>query len=317
MSPQRAAGHAWSEWHAVSQVGTDKKQITCLIMKYAKPSGERSILITGCSSGIGYEAAKELQGRGWRVFATARQMRDVEQLSREGLESLPLDVTDSGSIHAAVASVLERTGGGLDALFNNAGYGQPGAVEDLSRAVLRAQFETNLFGAHELTCAVLPIMRRQGHGRIIQHSSVLGLVALPYRGAYNASKFALEGLTDTLRQELTGSGIHVCLLETGPVRSGFRGNARLMFQRHIDREHSVHRAIYDAVERRLASPADDPFTQGPQAVVRKIVHALESRRPKPRYYITLPTHVLGLLRRVLPTSALDALLLRGTARERH
>lgn len=285
-------------------------------MTHTKHSGERSILITGCSSGIGHEVAIGLRGRGWRVFATARRLRDVERLSRAGLESLPLDVTDSGSIHAAVTSVLERTGGGLDALFNNAGYGQPGAVEDLSREVLRAQFETNLFGAHELTCAVLPIMRRQGHGRIIQHSSILGLVALPYRGAYNASKFALEGLTDTLRQELAGSGIQVCLLETGPVRSRFRDNARLMFQRHINRELSAHRAIYDAVERRLASPADDPFTQGPQAVLRKVVHALESPRPKPRYSITLPTHVLSLLRRVLPTRALDALLLRSTARER-
>lgn len=286
-------------------------------MTHTKNRGsERSILITGCSSGIGHEVANGLRGRGWRVFATARRMQDVERLSREGLESLPLDVTDSGSVHSAVASVLERTGGGLDALFNNAGYGQPGAVEDLSREVLRAQFETNLFGTHELTCAVLPVMRRQGHGRIIQHSSVLGLVALPYRGAYNASKFALEGLTDTLRQELVGSGIHVCLLETGPVRSRFRDNARLMFQRHINRETSAHRAIYNAVERRLASSTDDPFTQSPQAVMRKVVHALESPRPKPRYYITLPTYVLGMLRRVLPTSALDALLLRSTARER-
>ncbi|HET8701907.1 MAG TPA: SDR family NAD(P)-dependent oxidoreductase [Nitrococcus sp.] len=285
-------------------------------MRHTKPNGERSVLITGCSSGIGYAVARGLRERGWRVFATARQQRDVERLSGEGLESLPLDVTDSRSIQATAASVLERTGGRLDALFNNAGYGQPGAVEDLSREVLRAQFETNLFGAHELTCAVLPVMRRQGHGRIIQHSSVLGLVALPYRGAYNASKFALEGLTDTLRQELAGSGIHVCLLETGPVRSRFRANAWQMFQQHIDRERSAHRAIYNAVEWRLASSTDDPFTQGPQAVLRKVVHALESPRPKPRYYITLPTYALGLLRRLLPTRALDTLLLRSTARER-
>ena len=285
-------------------------------MKHTQHRGERSILITGCSSGIGQEVANGLRERGWRVFATARQAADVERLSRAGLESLPLDVTDSGSIRSAVTRVLERTGGGLDALFNNAGYGQPGAVEDLSRTVLRAQFETNLFGAHELTCAVLPAMRRQGHGRIVQHSSVLGLVALPYRGAYNASKFALEGLTDTLRQELAGSGIRVCLIETGPVRSRFRANALAMFQRHIDRAHSAHRAVYPAVERRLASVADDPFTQDPQAVLRKVVHALESPRPKPRYYVTLPSYALGMLRRLLPTRALDAFLLRSTARER-
>lgn len=287
-------------------------------MKHTNNSGDkqRSILITGCSSGIGLEIARGLHKRAWRVFATARRLQDVERLSREGLESLPLDVTDSDSIQSAVASVLERTGGGLDVLFNNAGYGQPGAVEDLSRAVVRAQFETNLFGAHELACAVLPAMRRQGHGRIIQHSSVLGLVALPYRGAYNASKFALEGLTDTLRQELRGSGIHVCLLETGPVRSRFRANALLMFQRHIDRECSAHRETYHALERRLASSTEDPFTRDPQAVLRKLLHALESPRPKPRYCITFPSHLLSMLRRALPTRALDAFLLRGTARER-
>ena len=277
---------------------------------------KRSILITGCSSGIGLEVARGLRARAWRVFATARRRHDVERLNREGLESLPLDTADSGSIRRAVTTVFERTGGGLDALFNNAGYGQPGAVEDVSREVLRAQFETNLFGAHELTCAVIPAMRRQGHGRILQHSSVLGLVALPYRGAYNASKFALEGLTDTLRQELAGSGIHACLLETGPVRSRFRANALQMFQRHINREASAHREVYDALERRLASTGDDPFTQGPQAVLRKVVHALESRRPKARYYITTPTYILGTLRRGLPTRALDALLLRSTAYQR-
>lgn len=279
-------------------------------------NGERSILITGCSSGIGLEVARGLRRRGWRVFATARRRRDVERLSREGLDSLALDTADSESIQSAVATVFERTGGGLDALFNNAGYGQPGAVEDVSREVLRAQFETNLFGTHELTCAVLPAMRRQGHGRIIQHSSVLGLVAMPYRGAYNASKFALEGLTDTLRQELAGSGIHACLMETGPVRSRFRVNALRMFQRHINRELSSHREVYDALERRLASTGDDPFTQGPQAVLRKVVHALESPRPKARYYITLPSYIFGLLRRGLPTRALDALLLRSTAYQR-
>jgi len=168
----------------------------------------RTILITGCSSGIGRCVARGLATRGYRVFATARRREDVEHLRAEGLAGLQLDLADSASIAAAVDEVLERTDGHLYALFNNGAYGQPGAVEDLSREVLRLQFETNLFGWHELTNRVLPVMRQQGYGRIIHNSSVLGFVALPFRGAYTASKYALEGLTDTLRLELRGSGIH-------------------------------------------------------------------------------------------------------------
>ena len=159
----------------------------------------KSILITGCSSGIGAAAARALHARGWRVFATAREADDVARLKAEGLESLVLDLDDSASIGAAVTEVLERSGGRLDALFNNGGFGQVGAVEDLTRDALRAQFETNLFGWVELTNRVIPVMRRQGSGRIVMNSSVLGYAAFPYRGAYNAVKFALEGITDTPR----------------------------------------------------------------------------------------------------------------------
>ncbi len=269
----------------------------------------RTVLITGCSSGIGLCAAQGLAARGHRVFASARKAADVEALRARGLQAVQLDLRDSASIRAAVRDVLERTEGRLDALFNNGAYGQPGAVEDLGRAVLREQFETNLFGTHELTCAVLPTMRRQGHGRIIHNSSVLGLIAMRYRGAYNASKFALEGLTDTLRQELAGTGIHVSLIEPGPIRSRFRDNAHAAYRRNIDAEHSPHREVYAGMERRLtrAGPAQ-PFTLGPEAVLDKLVHALESRRPKPRYYVTVPTHLFGTLRRVLSTRALDRLL---------
>ena len=189
-------------------------------MSDAQATATQSILITGCSSGIGHAAAHALAARGWRVFATARAEADVERLREEGLEALALDLADSASIEAAVEEVRERTGGRLTALFNNGAYGQPGAVEDLSRAVLREQLETNLLGTHELTTRVLPMMRAQGHGRIVQNSSVLGLAALPYRGAYVCSKFALEGLTDTLRQELTGSGIHISLIQPGPITGG-------------------------------------------------------------------------------------------------
>jgi len=270
---------------------------------------EKSVLITGCSSGIGLCVAQGLKARGYRVFATARKKRDVERLRAEGLESLPLDLTDSGSIASAVDEILARTGGSLDALFNNGAYGQPGAVEDLSRAVLKAQFETNLFGWHELTNRVLPVMRRQGHGRIIQNSSVLGFVALRYRGAYNASKYALEGLTDTLRLELKGTGIHVSLIEPGPVASRFRENAYRAYRENIDPGSSVHRDKYLAMETRLQTKGPVvPFTLPPEAVLRKVIHALESRRPKARYYVTFPTYLFGFLKRVLGTRLLDKAL---------
>ncbi|WP_018232068.1 SDR family oxidoreductase [Thioalkalivibrio thiocyanodenitrificans] len=280
------------------------------------PTAPRTVLITGCSSGIGHCVAHGLKARGYRVFATARRTRDVARLSQEGLEALHLDLDDSGSIAAAVEQVLERTGGQLYALFNNGAYGQPGAVEDLSRGVLRAQLETNLLGWLELTNRVLPVMRRAGEGRIIQNSSVLGLVSLPFRGAYNCSKHALEGLTDTLRLELAGSGVHVSLVEPGPVESRFRANAHAAFLRNIDRERSVFRERYAAAERRLTreGPAA-PFTLPPEAVLKKVIHALESPRPRARYYVTVPTYLLGTLRRLLSTALLDRVLLAVARRE--
>jgi NAD(P)-dependent dehydrogenase (short-subunit alcohol dehydrogenase family) len=270
---------------------------------------QKTILITGCSSGIGLCAARGLRTRGWRVFATARQAADIERLQAEGLESLPLDLRDSASIQTAVTTVLAQTGGRLDALFNNGAYGQPGAVEDLSRAALREQFETNLFGTQELTNQVLPVMRQQGGGRILYNSSVLGLVALPYRGAYVASKFALEGLADTLRLELAGTGIHICLIEPGPILSRFRDNAHVAYLRHIRPETSPHHAKYLAMEARLlkAGPAA-PFTLPPEAVLKRVIHALESPRPKARYPVTVPTYLFAFLRRLLPTRALDTIL---------
>lgn len=271
----------------------------------------RSILITGCSSGIGYHAAHALKERGYRVFATARKPEDVERLKQEGLESLPLDLDDSASIQNAVADVLAATGGTLDALFNNGGYGQPGAVEDLSRAMLRAQFETNVFGSLELTNAVIPVMRRQGHGRIVQNSSVLGFAAMPFRGAYIASKFALEGLYDTLRLELAGTGIQVALIEPGPIESRFRANAYAVYRRTLDVERSPFRDNYRAMERRLAKEGPAvPFTLGPEAVTAKLLHALESPRARPRYYVTFPTYLFGTLKRLLPTRGLDWVLRR-------
>ncbi|RFA31310.1 short-chain dehydrogenase [Alkalilimnicola ehrlichii] len=278
---------------------------------------QQSILITGCSSGIGYAVAHGLKRDGYRVFASARKPADVQRLQTEGLECVQLDLDDSASIRTALEQVLVATGGTLDALFNNAAYGQPGAVEDLSREAIRAQFETNLFGTLELTNRVIPVMRRQGHGRIIQNSSVLGLAALPYRGAYNASKFALEGLTDTLRMELKGSGIAVSLIEPGPIESRFRANAEAAYRRRIKREGSAHEALYAALEQRLTNPGKGSgFTLPAEALLKPVRHALRSRRPKPRYYVTVPTHLFGWLRRFLSTRALDWVLLKSTESER-
>lgn len=277
------------------------------------PHQPKTILITGCSSGIGRCAADTLKQRGYRVFASARCQDDVDRLLADGLEALQLDLQDSDSIQLAVDTLLARTNGRLYGLFNNGAYGQPGAVEDLSTDVLRAQFETNLFGWHELTRRIIPVMRSQGEGRIIQNSSVLGFVVMAYRGAYNASKFALEGLTDTLRLELQGSGIHVCLIEPGPIESRFRANGYAMWKQHIDATQSIHKKAYEVMIQRLQKEgAATPFTLPPEAVVKKLIHALESPRPKARYYVTFPTHLFGLLKRLLTTRALDRLLLKAS-----
>ena len=271
----------------------------------------RAVLITGCSSGIGRVAADTLRERGYRTFATARRVVDVERLADDGHESLQLDLAETRSIHAALDEILARTSGRLYGLFNNGGYGQTGAVEDVPVEALRAQFETNVFGWHTAIRWVLPVMRAAREGRIVQNSSVLGLVALPYRGAYVASKFAIEALTDAMRLELRNSGVHVALIEPGPIVSRFRANAYEAFKRNIDVGSSPHRDVYLAVTRRFQSDDEEaPFTLPESAVVEKLLHALESPRPKARYYVTVPTHALGFLKRVLPTGWLDAVLTR-------
>lgn len=273
----------------------------------------RSVLITGCSSGIGLDAARGLHGRGWRVFATCRQEVDCERLRGEGLESFRLDYADEDSIAAAVAEVQTRTGGTLDALFNNGAFACPGAVEDLPRGALREIFETNLFGYHDLARRVIPLMRAQGHGRIVNCSSVLGLVGMTWRGAYVATKFAMEGLTDVLRIEMRGTGIAVILIEPGPIATKIRENAVPHFERWIDWENSARREQYVSLRGRLYDKKvkTDRFELGPEAVTAKLIQALEARRPRARYYVTTPTHIMGVLRRVLPTRALDWLIAKG------
>ncbi len=272
----------------------------------------RSVLITGCSSGIGLDAARGLKARGWRVFATCRQEADCARLREEGLESFPLDYADEASIAAAVEEVVTRTGGTLDALYNNGAFACPGAVEDLPRGALRAIFETNLFGYHDLTRLVIPLMRAQGHGRIVNCSSVLGLVAAQWRGAYVATKFAMEGLTDVLRIEMRGTGIDIILIEPGPITSSIREKAIPHFEKWIDWEASPRAADYRALLDRLyTSRGPDRFELPASAVTARLIHALETPRPKARYYVTTPTHIAGILRRVMPTRALDWFLTKG------
>ena len=272
----------------------------------------RNILVTGCSSGIGLVTATGLKTRGYRVFATARKREDLDMLSRKGLDALHLDYSSSDSVQECFSEVMAKSNGELHALFNNGAYGQPGAVEDLTRETLRKQFETNFFGWHELTRLAIPVMRARGEGRIVHNSSVLGFAAMPFRGAYNASKFALEGLADTLRLELRGSGIHVSLIEPGPILSRFRANALAALKENIDIEHSVYRENYrDALERLKKEGPAAPFTLPPEAVLEKVIHALESKNPHPRYYVTVPTRLFGILKRLLGTRQLDWVLYKA------
>ena len=280
----------------------------------AHRSAPRSILITGCSSGIGRDAALGLQARGWRVFASVRNPADIAPLAAQGLRALHLDYADQTSIETALAQVLSDTGGTLDAVFNNGAFAIPGPAEDISRDAMRALFEVNFLGPHALNRLVIPVMRRQGGGRIVMCSSVLGLVAAPWRGAYNASKFAIEGLTDTLRLELAGSGIHPILLEPGPIRTDFRKNAIRAFERWVDWESS------DRVDEYRAGLLDMLYKRGPKyqgkarfelepaACTAKLIRALEDPRPRARYMVTTPTYIAAAMRRLLPARAIDRMV---------
>lgn len=269
----------------------------------------KNILITGCSSGIGLQTAKTLHENNIKVYATARQEEDVQMLLELGLKAYKLDVTIKEDITKVLALILKEDGK-LDAVFNNAGYGQPGAVEDVSVDVLKEQFETNVFGLHEVTCQVLPIMRKQGYGKIIQHSSVLGIISLKFRGAYNASKYAIEGLSDTLRQELFNTEIYLSSINTGPVTSKFRENALKKFQKNIDINHSFFTKTYkDELSQRLQSTENNaPFNLPASSVANIVLKILNTNKPKPRYYVTKATYILGFAKRILSTNLLDRLL---------
>ena len=271
---------------------------------------KKTILITGSSSGIGLAAAMDLRERGWRVFASCKQQADCDRFRTMGFESPRIDYTDTTSIHQGLNEVLDATDGMLDALFNNGAHAIPGAVEDLPTDALRSIFEANFFGWHELTRSVIPIMRAQGHGRIVQCSSVLGLVTMPWRGAYNASKFALEGLTDTLRIEMRDTNIKIVLIEPGPITTKFRENSIPHFERWINWKDAARATQYETklLKRLYTSDGPDPFELPADAVVKKLIHALDSSRPRPRYFVTTPTYMMAALRRLLPTRILDWVL---------
>lgn len=270
-----------------------------------------TVLVTGCSSGIGYDAAVFLKSRGWRVLATTRKAADSERLGAEGLESFVLDLADEASVAAGAAEAIAR--GPVDALVNNGAFALPGAVEDLPRGGLRAIFETNLFGTHDLTRAMIPHFRHQGAGRIVNISSILGLIGARWRGAYVATKYAMEGLTDVLRLEMADTPIRVVLIEPGPITSRMRANAVPHFERWIDWQASPRAEQYRrSLLKRLYQPkGPDRFELPPRAVSTVILRALGAPRPRARYVVTTPTRVVTVARRVLPGRALDWLARQG------
>ena len=267
----------------------------------------KTILITGCSSGIGEHCALALKAKGWRVFATARKAKDIARLQRQGLETFYLDYTEPKSIQKLVKDVSKACDGKLYALFNNGAYGQPGAMEDITRELLTKQFETNVFGWHDLTRRLMPLMRANGEGRIIHNSSVLGLVAMKWRGAYNASKFAVEAMADTMRLELRQSAIpiHVVLIEPGPIHSKFVATAMAAFARNIDTINTPYAQQYHHRQQILAKGGTARFKLGPQAVLVTLERALQAKRPAARYGVTKATHLMAVLRRILPQPMLD------------
>ncbi|MGI9317660.1 MAG: SDR family NAD(P)-dependent oxidoreductase [bacterium] len=269
---------------------------------------KKNILITGCSSGIGFCLATGLVKRGYRVIASCRHQQDTTRLRQQGLEAIQLDLAQSASVEQAIDYIGDNCSGRIYGLINNGAYGQPGAVIDLNRDVLREQFETNVFGTQHLTNGILPMMLPHREGRVIQISSILGFICLRFRGAYNASKFALEGLTDTMRLEHSGSGVQFSLVQPGPISSRFRQNAYQMFKQNIDRRNSMFNGAYERVEQRLAQMENARFTLPPEAVLKAVTHALESRQARVRYRVTTPTKIMAALKRLLPDRMMDTFL---------
>jgi len=268
----------------------------------------RSVLITGCSSGLGLYVAESLQKNEWKVFATARKEEDIENLKGKGIDAFFLDVTDSESIDKLVKDVSEKTDGKLYALINNAGCGYSGALEDITRDAMRKQFEVNVFGVHELTNKIIPIFRKNKTGRIINISSAAGRFSMPFMGAYSASKFALEALSDALRLELRNTDIKISIIEPGPLKSDFSKNALSIFQNQVKPpENSHYKDIYEKMGKYRQTKETKKNIPGPDALYKKVKHALESKRPKIRYLVTKEAYLAAYLKRLFPDRLLDIL----------
>ena len=279
---------------------------------------EKKVLVTGCSSGIGLATARVLRQRGWQVVPTARKDEDLAMLRDDGFTPVRLDVADEKSVTDAAAAALEIFGGKIGALVNNAGFGQAGAAEDLTRETLAYQMNVNFIGAHDLTTRFIPVMRKQGWGRIVNVSSVLGKIIIPFYGSYSASKFAMEALTDAMRAELWHTGIGVILIEPGPIVSEFRRNAAERAQASLDLEHAVFGAAYHKeIQRRIRQQKKpDAFTLAPEAVAEKIFHAIESGSPKRRYRVTIPAYLGTWAARFAPDWLLDSVNIRKIPAEK-
>ena len=274
------------------------------------PIAHRSALITGCSTGIGLATAHRLREKDWRVIASARKSADVEKLARDGFAAIQLDVADANSVREAVRETMRLVDGKLGALVNNAGFGQAGALEDISRTALRYQFEVNVFGLQDLTNQLLPDMIKSGSGRIVHVSSVLGKLVLPMYGAYCASKHAVEALADAQRVELRETGVGVILVEPGPITTEFRRNAARMVREKVSGAATDYSGYYDEeVEGRIKlAKAESLISKPPEAVASVIERALTSNRPQTRYTVTLPAHIGPGLRKIIPDALYDRLV---------
>jgi NAD(P)-dependent dehydrogenase (short-subunit alcohol dehydrogenase family) len=268
----------------------------------------KAVLITGCSSGIGWATAKRLSEVGWRVYATARNVEKITPLEESGCRLLPLDVTDEDSMRRTVEEV-EWEEGAVGVLVNNAGYSQSGAVEAVPIEKVRAQFETNVYGLARMCQLVLPGMRRQGYGRIVNVSSMGGKLTFPGAGYYHASKHAVEAISDALRFEVEGFGIKVSVIEPGLIRTGFANAA-------VGSMDGPESDPYAGFDEAVAKATTENYEQGPfsrlagepEAVAEAIDRALSARNPRSRYAVTPSAHLFLGLRRLLPDGAWDAVL---------
>ena len=270
----------------------------------------KNILITGCSSGIGKDVAITLHNKGWRVFATCRSKTDCTFFTKLGIESFPLDLLKEESINCAVNLVKEKTKSQLDVLFNNGAYAIPGAIQDIPRSAMREIFEVNVFGQIDLINRCIPLMMNSDYPKIINCSSVLGFISLPYRGLYSATKYSIEALTDALRRENYDSKIKFVLIQPGPINTDIKKKSIKHFEKWIDWKKSIHKKTYEnkVIKRLYDNNYKDSFNSyelQPDEVTKILINVLNSKKPKARYKITIQTKIAQIMIKLLPTNTLD------------